>query len=126
MKTPAIRVLTMPRDTNPEGTIFGGKILSLMDQAGYVEAKRQANMKYVTVQMDEVVFKQPVRVGDILSVYADTLRIGDTSISIRVHVVAERHTGEVVDVTEGRVVFVAIDESGKPTEIPDPAQNEKA
>ena len=65
LDAPAIRVMTMPRDTNAEGTIFGGVILSALDQAGYIEAKRQADHKYVTVQMDGVAFKKPVYVGDV-------------------------------------------------------------
>jgi acyl-CoA thioesterase YciA len=116
---PAIRVMTLPRDTNAEGTIFGGVILSYIDQAGYVEAKRQAHHKYVTVHMDKVEFKQPVYVGDVLSLYAETLRIGRTSIQIKIRVMAERMSipGAVVPVTEAETVFVAVDNAGRPTPI---------
>jgi len=116
---PAIRVMTLPRDTNAEGTIFGGVILSALDQAGYIEAKRQADHKYVTVQMDGVAFKKPVYVGDVLALYAETTRIGRTSIHIKVRVMAERRAGHgaVVPVTEGEVVYVALDADGRPTEI---------
>ena len=116
---PAIRVVMMPRDTNAEGTIFGGVILSLIDQAGYVEAVRQAHRRYVTVAMREVEFRQPVFVGDVLSLYADTSRLGRTSLTIHVRVCARRRTDpdQNVNVTEAEVVFVAVDESGAPTPI---------
>ena len=116
---PAIRVVMMPRDTNAEGTIFGGVILSLIDQAAYVEAVRQAHRLYVTVAMREVVFHQPVFVGDVLSLYADTARVGRTSLTIRVRVCARRRTDpdKDVKVTEAEVVFVAVDEAGKPVPI---------
>jgi len=116
---PAIRVVMMPRDTNGEGTIFGGVILSLIDQAAYVEAVRQAHQRYVTVSMHEVVFHHPVFVGDVLSLYADATRIGRTSISIKVRVCARRRTDPDVDVkvTEAEVVFVAIDDQGKPVPV---------
>lgn len=116
---PAIRVVMMPRDTNGEGTIFGGVILSLIDQAGYVEAVRQAHQRYVTVSMREVVFHHPVFVGDVLSLYADAIRIGRTSITIKVRVCARRRTDPDIDVkvTEAEVVFVAIDDQGKPVAV---------
>jgi acyl-CoA thioesterase YciA len=116
---PSIRVVMMPRDTNAEGTIFGGVILSLMDQAAYVEAIRQAHHQYVTVSFKEVEFHKPVYVGDVLSVYCETKRIGRTSISIHVRVCAERRLqpDERVEVTEGEVVFVAVDENGSPVPV---------
>jgi len=116
---PSIRVVMMPRDTNAEGTIFGGVILSLIDQAAYVEAVRQAHRLYVTVAMREVVFHQPVFVGDVLSLYADTTRVGRTSLTIRVRVCARRRTDpdQDVKVTEAEVVFVSVDEAGKPVPL---------
>lgn len=116
---PAIRVVMMPKDTNAEGTIFGGVILSLMDQAAYVEAMRQAHHRYVTVSFKEVVFHKPVYVGDVLSLYGETIRIGQTSITIRVRVRACRRTDpdQVVDVTQGEVAFVAVDENGAPIPV---------
>ena len=118
---PAIRVVMMPRDTNADGTIFGGVILSLIDQAAYIEAMRQAHHRYVTVSFKEVQFHEPVYVGDVLSVYADTARIGNTSITINIKVCARRrHQPEdVVHVTQAEVVFVAVDESGKPVPVLD-------
>jgi len=116
---PSIRVVMMPRDTNAEGTIFGGVILSLIDQAAYVEAVRQAHRRYVTVAMHEVVFHQPVFVGDVLSLYSDTIRVGRTSLTIRVRVCARRRTDpdQDVNVTEAEVVFVSIDNGGKPVPV---------
>src|SRR5262245_25571478 len=87
---PAIRVLMMPKDTNALGTIFGGLILSYIDQAGAVEAHRHGAGRLVTVAMREVVFHQPVFVGDLVSFFTETLRIGRTSITVRVTVEAER------------------------------------
>ncbi|RME39631.1 MAG: acyl-CoA thioesterase [Planctomycetota bacterium] len=116
---PAIRVVMMPKDTNAEGTIFGGVILSLMDQAAYIEAMRQRHHKYVTVSFKEVEFKQPVYVGDVLSLYGETTRIGRTSMTINVRVCARRRTDpeQVVDVTEGEIVFVAVDDQGQPIPV---------
>ncbi|MCH9034566.1 MAG: acyl-CoA thioesterase [Planctomycetes bacterium] len=118
---PAIRVVMMPRDTNAEGTIFGGVILSLMDQAAYIEAMRQAHHRYVTVSFKEVEFKKPVYVGDVLSVYAQAVRIGRTSMTIRLHVRARRRIDpdENVEVTKGEVVFVCVDEDGHPVPVGD-------
>jgi acyl-CoA thioesterase YciA len=118
-KEPAIRVVMMPRDTNAEGTNFGGVILSYNDQAAFVEAKRQAHHRYVTVCMREVVFKHPVYMGDVLSLYGQTTRIGHTSMTVKVEVMAERSLPptRVVHVTDAEVVMVAIDESARPSEI---------
>ncbi len=87
---PAIRVLMMPRDTNAHGTIFGGVILSYIDQAGAIEARRQGLQFMVTVSMDKVVFHEPVFVGDLVSFWTETLRIGNTSITTKVVVEAIR------------------------------------
>lgn len=105
---PAIRVLMMPRDTNAHGTIFGGVILSYIDQAGAIEARRQGLRFMVTVSMDKVVFHEPVFVGDLVSFWTETLRIGTTSITTRVVVEAIRaddHANRVT-VTEAQVVYV--------------------
>lgn len=117
---PAIRVVMMPRDTNAQGTIFGGVILSYIDQAAFVEATRYcAKHKYVTVAMDGIEFKHPVFVGDILSCYTEVKRVGRTSLTIRVEVVAERSSDRhaCVEVTVADVVFVAVDDERKPTVI---------
>ena len=105
---PAIRVLMMPRDTNAHGTIFGGVILSYIDQAGAIEARRQGLQFMVTVSMDKVVFHEPVFVGDLVSFWTETLRIGTTSITTKVVVEAIRagDPSERVTVTEAQVVYV--------------------
>ena len=116
---PAIRVLMMPRDTNAHGTIFGGVILSYIDQAGAIEARRQGLQFMVTVSMDRVVFHEPVYVGDLVSFWTETLRIGTTSITTKVTVEAIR-TGNPrkrVTVTEAQVVYVNLGEDRKPKPI---------
>jgi len=116
---PAIRVVMMPRDTNSQGKIFGGVLLSYIDQAAFVEARRQACHRYVTVTMDKVEFKQPVDVGDVLAFYAETVRIGRTSIHLHVKVFDDRCTEPdvTVPVTQADVVMVAVDSGGRPTPI---------
>ncbi|HVT43575.1 MAG TPA: acyl-CoA thioesterase [Thermoanaerobaculia bacterium] len=117
---PAIRVLMMPRDTNAHGTIFGGVILSYIDQAGAIEARRQGCNLMVTVSMDKIVFHAPVLVGDLVTFWTETLRIGTTSITIKVLVEAVRgpRGSERVTVTEAQVVYVNVDDERKPTPIP--------
>ena len=116
---PAIRVLMMPRDTNAQGTIFGGVILSYIDQAGAIEARRQGLHMMVTVSMDKVVFHEPVYVGDLVSLWTETLRIGNTSITTKVVVEAIRDTalGKKVVVTEAQVVYVNLGEDRRPAPI---------
>ena len=116
---PAIRVLMMPRDTNGHGTIFGGVILSYIDQAGAIEARRQGLQFMVTVSMDKVVFHEPVFVGDLVSFWTDTVRIGTTSITTKVVVEAIRGTdpNAKVVVTEAHVVYVNVGTDRKPTPI---------
>ncbi len=116
---PAIRVLMMPRDTNAHGTIFGGVILSYIDQAGAIEARRQGCDVIVTVSMDQIVFHQPVFVGDLVSFWTDTLRIGTSSITTKVIVEAHRAVdpSEKVLVTEAHVVYVNLGNDRKSTPI---------
>ena len=122
---PAIRVLMMPRDTNAHGTIFGGIILSYIDQAGAIEARRQGLQYMVTVSMDKVVFHEPVYVGDLVSFWTETLRIGNTSITTKVVVEAirGREMGSKVMVTEAQVVYVNVGEDRKPKPIRPVADN---
>lgn len=116
---PAIRVLMMPRDTNAHGTIFGGIILSYIDQAGAVAAVDAGCQRVVTVAMDEVEFHEPVGVGDLVSFYAEISRCGRTSMGVHVTVVAERHLerGERVLVTEAEVTYVNVDGHGRPQPV---------
>jgi acyl-CoA thioesterase YciA len=116
----AIRLTMMPRDTNAHGTVFGGIILSYIDVAGGVEAVRHTkHERFVTVAMKEVIFHEPVFIGDLVSFYAKTLRVGNTSITIHVDVEAERfgHHGEKVKVTEAEVTFVAINKNREKVKI---------
>ncbi len=115
---PAIRVLMMPRDTNALGTIFGGIILSYIDQAGAIGAHAQVSGKLVTVAMREVEFHAPVFVGDLVSFYTSIVRVGTTSITVKVLVdVARKGTPLRVKVTEAEVIYVRVDEEGRPRAI---------
>jgi acyl-CoA thioesterase YciA len=116
---PAIRVVLMPKDTNAHGTIFGGVILSYIDIAAAIEVRKHTLKRVVTKAMHEVVFVAPVFVGDIVSFYTELVRIGRTSIIVRVIVEAERVTNpsEVARVTEAEVVYVAVDENRRPIPI---------
>jgi acyl-CoA thioesterase YciA len=111
----AIRLTMMPRDTNAHGTVFGGIILSYIDVAGGVESIRHTrHNRFVTVAMKEVRFHEPVFIGDLVSFYARTVKVGNTSITVHVDVEAERFgtPGVIVKVTEAEVIFVAVDETG--------------
>jgi len=117
---PAIRIVLLPRDTNSQGTVFGGIILSYIDMAGAIEAHRRTGMeRFVTVAMREVIFHKPVFVGDLVSFYAETIRIGNTSITTRVRVEAERlgKASERILVTDAEVVYVAVDEKREKMKI---------
>lgn len=119
---PAIRVMMMPRDTNAHGTIFGGVLLSYIDQAGAVEARKHTPHKFVTVAMDKVEFKKPVFVGDVLSFYTRVTHFGRTSLTVHVNVEAERFMNpqEHVPVTEATLVYVSVDASGRPLPLNSP------
>jgi acyl-CoA thioesterase YciA len=109
----------LPRDTNAVGTIFGGVILSYIDLAGAVEARRHSDQTFVTVAMREVAFHEPVYVGDLVSFYTETGRIGRTSITVKVVVEATRResAGENVLVTQAEVVYVAVDGNRRPIPV---------
>ncbi|MBA4183982.1 MAG: acyl-CoA thioesterase [Acidobacteria bacterium] len=109
----AIRITMMPRDTNSHGTVFGGIVLSYIDIAGGVEAvKHTGHDRFITVAMKEVIFLEPVFVGDLVSFYAETVKVGNTSITVKVVVEAERFGshGQSVRVTEAEVAYVAINQ----------------
>ncbi len=119
-RVPAIKVLLLPKDTNALGTIFGGVILSHIDLASAVEARKVAPRRYVTKAMREVEFHEPVFLGDVVNFFTETVRVGRTSITVRVSVESERWgsgQGERVKVTEAEVVLVAVDDKGRPRPI---------
>ncbi len=115
-----LKVIPMPADCNANGDIFGGWVMAQVDLAGSVIPARYAKGRMATVAVKEFIFKQPVRVGDILSFFSTLTRIGRTSITVKVEVYAERFSdqGKYVKVTEASVTYVAIDENGQPREVP--------
>ena len=133
-RIPAIKLVLLPKDTNAYGTIFGGVILSHIDLASAVEARKTAPHRYVTRAMHEVEFHEPVFLGDVVSFYTETVRVGRTSITLRVSVEAERWGadpaaprgtghGELVKGTDAEVVLVAVNNQGRPVPIrPEPQQ----
>jgi len=115
---PAIRVTAMPADANAYGDIFGGWLMSLMDNAAGLTAARRAQGRAVTVAMDGMQFHQPVKVGDEVSVYTEIERVGRTSMTIAVEAWRrERHQDEAVKVTEAKFTFVAVDDAGHPRAV---------
>lgn len=119
-KTLVLRVIPLPRDVNANGDVFGGWVMAQVDLAGAVLPARLARGRLATVAVNEFVFKQPVRVGDLLSFYAEITRIGRTSITVEVEVYAQRlaDPDEVVKVTQARLTYVATDEEGRPRPVP--------
>jgi len=111
-----MRVMPMPADANGNGDIFGGWIMAQVDLAGSVLPGRVSCGRVTTVAVNEFVFKQPVSVGDLLSFYAQVTRVGRTSITVHVEVVAERNPADpqIVKVTQANLTYVAIDREGKP------------
>ncbi len=118
-RPPTIRVLAMPTDTNAAGDIFGGWIMSQVDIAGSVEAHRRTHGRVVTVAVNSFQFRKPVFVGDLISCYAEVIRIGRTSLTVQVVVYAERNRGreECVRVTEATLTYVAIDSERRPRPV---------
>lgn len=115
-----MRVMPMPADTNSNGAVFGGWIMAQMDLAGSVLPAKLSKGRVTTVAVNEFVFKQPVSVGDLLSFYAHVVRVGNTSVTVRIEVYAERNPAElqVVKVTEAVFTYVAIDDAGQPRQVP--------
>jgi acyl-CoA thioesterase YciA len=109
----ALRVLMMPRDTNHQGTIFGGIILAYVDQAGYIEARRHGLHRWVTASVDRVDFKAPVAIGEVVEFKTRTIRLGRTSVTVQVVVDAERLDGTWSRVTEAQLTMVSVDPHGK-------------
>ena len=114
-----LKVIPMPADCNQSGDIFGGWVMAQVDMAGAVLPARYVNGRIATVAVNEFIFKQPVKVGDILSFFSSVTRVGNTSITVKVEVFAERFSmqGVYLKVTEANVTYVAIDSNGKPKQI---------
>ncbi|MDZ4143609.1 MAG: acyl-CoA thioesterase [Burkholderiales bacterium] len=114
-----LKVIPMPADCNANGDIFGGWVMAQVDLAGSVVPARYVNGRMATVAVNQFIFKQPVRVGDILSFFASLTRIGNTSITVQVEVYAERFRaqGQYIKVTEASLTYVAIDDNGKPRAV---------
>jgi acyl-CoA thioesterase YciA len=117
---PVLRVVPMPADANFHGDIFGGWIMSHVDIAGAIPASRRARGRVATVAVNSFVFKEPVLIGDVVSLFAEITRVGRTSITVAVEVYAERNPGKeiVVKVTEASLTYVAVGPDRKPREVP--------
>jgi acyl-CoA thioesterase YciA len=116
---PVIRTVPRLADANSSGDIFGGWVLSQMDIAGAIPAISRAHGRVATVAIDAMTFHAPIFVGDHVSLYATVTKVGNTSISVRMETIARRaRTGEQVRVTEGTFVYVAVDDNGKPRQVP--------
>jgi len=122
-REPVIRIIPMPKDTNPNGDIFGGWIMSHVDLAGSIVAASRIRGRMATVAVNQFTFKHPVYVGDLVSIYGEVERIGNTSLTVYVEVFVQRSTigpfsGDVVRVTDASVTYVALDDDGRPTPVP--------
>jgi acyl-CoA thioesterase YciA len=117
---PTLRVVPMPADLNQNGDVFGGWVMAQVDVAGAIPAMRRARGRVATVSVNSFLFKQPVSVGDIVSLYAHVVKVGRTSITVNVEVYAERNYAApvTVKVTEAQLTYVAIDSSGKKRDVP--------
>ena len=117
---PVLRVVPMPADLNPVGDIFGGWVMAQIDMAGAIPAVRRARGRVATVAVNALQFKQPIAVGDLVSFYAEVTRVGTTSVTVDVHVYAERtpENPRVVKVTEATLTYVAVDSQGLKRQIP--------
>ena len=119
-REPVLRVMPMPADMNGNGDIFGGWVMAQVDLAGSVPAMRRARGRIATVAVNSFLFKQPISVGDLVSFYAEVVKVGRTSITVDVQVYAERHPANplLVKVTEAQLTYVAISDDGSKREVP--------
>lgn len=119
-KEPTLRVVPMPADSNSSGDIFGGWVMSQVDIAGSIPAIRRARGRVATVAVNAFTFKQPVLIGDVVSFYADIVRVGNTSITVNVEVYAQRNPSDIetVKVTEATLTYVATGSDRKPRSVP--------
>ncbi len=119
-KMPAVKVIAMPADTNADGDIFGGWILSVMDSAAALIARQRAKKRVATVAIHNMKFERPASVGDCIECYGEVTRVGTTSLTVKIETWVERRKTQLKEkVTEGEFVFVALDEQKKPTKIDD-------
>ncbi|MEW5890135.1 MAG: acyl-CoA thioesterase [Pseudomonadota bacterium] len=125
-KQPVLRVMPMPADLNPAGDVFGGWIMAQVDIAGGIVAARRALGRVATVAVNSFVFKQPVSMGDVVSFFADVVRVGRTSITVNVEVYAQRNPDKelTVKVTEATLTYVALDSQGSKREVPSVTSDE--
>lgn len=122
-REPVIRIIPMPKDTNPNGDIFGGWLMSHVDLAGSIVAASRIRGRMATVAVNQFTFRHPVYVGDLVSIYGEVRNVGTTSLTVYTEVFVQRSTigeysGDVVRVTDATLVFVALDDAGQPTPIP--------
>ncbi|MDR1227806.1 MAG: acyl-CoA thioesterase [Azoarcus sp.] len=120
-RQPALRMVPLPADLNPAGDVFGGWIMSMVDIAGSIPARRRARSRVATVAVNSFVFRQPVYVGDLVSFYAEVVAVGRTSITVDVEVFVERDPEDLValKVTEAKLTYVALDRHGDKRAVPD-------
>ena len=115
---PAVRTVAMPADTNANGDIFGGWVLSQMDIAGGIVASKRAKGRVATVALEAMTFHKPIKVGDIVSCYGEVTRVGNTSVAVKVVTEVERRvSGDSILVTEGTLTYVALDDDGRPRPV---------
>jgi acyl-CoA thioesterase YciA len=118
-RQPVLRLMTMPADTNPAGDIFGGWVMAQVDIAGGIAAMQRARGRVATVAVNSFLFKQPISVGDVVSFYCEVVKVGRTSVTVDVLVIAERHPDHpiTVKVTEATLTYVALNADGSKREI---------
>jgi acyl-CoA thioesterase YciA len=117
-REPALRNFAMPKDANPNGDIFGGWLMAQMDLAGAVAAKRRARGRIATVAVDAMTFHKPVFVGDLVSCYAELVKVGRTSMTVKIETWVERRTTQAIEkVTQATFTYVAIDQQGRPRPV---------
>lgn len=117
-KTPAVKVIAMPADTNADGDIFGGWILSVMDSAAALIARQRARKRVATVAINNMKFERPASVGDCIECYGEVTKVGTTSLTVKIEAWVERRKDQSKEkVTEGEFIFVALDKDKKPTSV---------
>lgn len=117
-KTPAVKVIAMPADTNADGDIFGGWILSVMDSAAALIARQRAKKRVATVAINNMKFERPASVGDCIECYGEVTKVGTTSLTVKIEAWVERRKDQTKEkVTEGEFIFVALDKEKKPTSV---------